>query len=316
MDLRFGARLPPPQRLVIATRRSRLALWQAEHVRGLLKKLYPACQVELLGLTTTGDRVLDQSLSKIGGKGLFVKELEGAMADGRADLAVHSSKDVPMQLPEGFVLAAQLPRADPRDAFVSNHYTSLEALPAGGVIGTSSLRREAQLRARYPHIACEPLRGNLDTRLAKLDRGEFDALVLACAGLQRLGLAERIRTALDVTISVPAPGQGALAVECRGDAGEVAAWLAPLNDSRTEACIGAERALSLALNGSCQLPLAAYAEYVGSEIHMRGLVASPDGRQIVEASLVGAASDPEGIGHALADVLKQRGALEILAQLL
>lgn len=307
--------LPSPQRLVIATRQSRLALWQAHHVQEQLQKLYPACQVELLGLTTTGDRILDQSLSKIGGKGLFVKELENAMADGRADLAVHSSKDVPMQLPEGFMLAATLARADPRDALVSNRYASLKSTPAGGVIGTSSLRREAQLRARYPQIEVRPLRGNLDTRLARLDRGDYDAIVLACAGLQRLGLEHRIRAALDPSLVLPAPGQGALAIECRSDVPRIAAWLTPLNDRNADACIRAERAVSLALGGSCHLPLAAYAEPAGSEINIRGLVASLDGRHIAQATLRGLATEPEALGHALAEALKQHGAAEILAAL-
>ena len=226
-----------PQRLVIATRASRLALWQAEHVRDRLRALYPACAVELLTLTTRGDQILDRTLSKVGGKGLFVKELETALLDGRADLAVHSLKDVPVDLQAPFELCAVLERADPRDAFVSNTYATLAELPAGAVVGTSSLRREAQIRARHPQLAVKPLRGNLDTRLGKLDRGDYDAIVLAAAGLERLGLGGRIRSLLDPAVSLPAAGQGALGIEIRDDRDDMRAgwrrWSAP---ARAPAC--------------------------------------------------------------------------------
>jgi hydroxymethylbilane synthase len=301
--------------VVIASRESRLALWQADHVRAALAGLYPAARVEILGMTTQGDRVLDVSLAKIGGKGLFVKELEVALAEGRADIAVHSAKDVPMDLAEGFRLAAILPREDPRDAFVSNHHARIDDLPAGAVIGTSSLRREAQLRARFPGLDVRPLRGNLDTRLAKLDRGDYDAIVLAVAGLTRLGLAGRIRGMLDPAESLPAAGQGALAIECRADRQDVAALLAPLNDPTTSACVRAERMVSRALAGSCQLPLAAFAVVEGEELWLRGLVASPDGRQIARGEVRASIHEPERAGSELATLLRSRGADEILAGL-
>jgi hydroxymethylbilane synthase len=304
-----------PQRLVIASRQSRLALWQSEHVASQLRRLYPHCEVGILGITTRGDRILDQSLAKIGGKGLFVKELETALEEGHADLAVHSAKDVPMQLLRGFCLAATTTREDPRDCVVSNDYTGLEALPAGSIVGTSSLRREAQLRERYPGIEVKPLRGNLDTRLAKLDRGEYQAIVLAAAGLKRLGLAGRIRAMIEPEQSLPAPGQGALAIECRADRSELHRWLAPLDDAGTAACVRAERALSRALSGSCQLPLAAYAVAAGGKIHLRGLVATPDGRTVVRAEARGAVDAPESLGEALAAKLRERGADAILAAL-
>jgi hydroxymethylbilane synthase len=303
------------QRIVIASRESRLALWQSEHVRALLESRHPGLAVEILGMTTRGDRILDVTLSKIGGKGLFVKELEAAMADGHADFAVHSAKDVPMELPEGFVMPAILAREDPRDAFVSVRHASLAELPAGAVVGTSSLRREAQLRERFPHLAIEPLRGNLDTRLAKLDRGEYAGIVLAVAGLVRLGLGDRIREILAPESSLPAAGQGALAIECRADRPEVVALLAALDDADAAACVRAERAVSKALGGSCQLPLAAHAVLHAGELTVRGLVASPDGRRIARAEARGARADPEAVGRTLADALLGRGAAEILASL-
>jgi hydroxymethylbilane synthase len=302
-------------RLVIASRESRLALWQSEHVRGTLEGLYPGTRVEILGMTTQGDRVLDVTLAKIGGKGLFVKELEVALAENRADLAVHSAKDVPMALAEGFRLAAILPREDPRDAFVSARHARIDDLPAGAVVGTSSLRREAQLRARFPSLDVRPLRGNLDTRLAKLDRGDYDAIVLAVAGLRRLGLAGRIRATLEPEDSLPAAGQGALAIECRADRADLAALLAPLNDAATEACVRAERTVSRALAGSCQVPLAAYALIEGDAIWLRGLVASPDGKQVARGEIRAPASEPERAGTDLAALLRSRGADEILARL-
>ncbi|WP_028311136.1 hydroxymethylbilane synthase [Derxia gummosa] len=269
----------PPARLVIASRESRLAMWQAEHVRERLQALYPQCEVSILGMTTRGDQILDRSLSKIGGKGLFVKELENALADGRADLAVHSLKDVPMVLPEGFELTAIMEREDPHDAFVSPRYASLAELPAGAVVGTSSLRRAAAISARFPRLRIEPLRGNLDTRLGKLDRGEYDAIVLAAAGLKRLGLGERIRAVLSPDESLPAAGQGALGIEIRAGRPELAAWLAPLHHAATAACVGAEREVARALGGSCQTSLAAHAVIDGGRLKLRSWVSSPDGRE-------------------------------------
>ncbi|MFF7397052.1 hydroxymethylbilane synthase [Achromobacter sp. NPDC008082] len=308
--------MPLPQRLVIATRASRLALWQAEHVRDRLRTLYPACAVELLTLTTRGDQILDRTLSKVGGKGLFVKELENALLDGRADLAVHSLKDVPVDLQAPFELCAVLDRADPRDAFVSNRYATLAELPAGAVVGTSSLRRESQIRARYPELVVKPLRGNLDTRLGKLDKGEYDAIVLAAAGLDRLGLGARIRSLLDPADSLPAAGQGALGIEIRDDRDDMRAWLAPLISSTTTACVQAERAVSRTLGGSCQVPLAAFAELSGDTLSLRALVASTDGARIVRTTRTGPAADADALGVAAAQELLDGGAAAILQELL
>ena len=306
---------PAPERIVIASRRSRLAMWQSEHVASELRRLYPQCEVGILSLTTRGDQIVDRPLAEVGGKGLFVKELEAALEEGRADLAVHSAKDVPMRLPPGFCLAAIAAREDARDCLVSNESASLEALGAGSVVGTSSLRREAQLRERYAGLEVKPLRGNLDTRLAKLDRGECQALVLAAAGLKRLGLASRIRALLDPEQSLPAPGQGALAIECREDRGILRKQVAPLDDFATSACVLAERALSRTLSGDCRLPLAAYAVAHGAQIHMRGLVALPDGSKVVRAESTGSISSPERLGEALAEKLRSLGAEAILAAL-
>jgi hydroxymethylbilane synthase len=306
----------PPERLVIATRQSALALWQAEHVRDRLSALYPSCRVELLGLTTQGDRTLDQPLADIGGKGLFIKELEHAMAEGRADLAAHSLKDVPMDVPQGFTLAAILAREDPRDAFVSNAHRSLAELPRGSVVGTSSLRREAQLRARYPQLKVEPLRGNVNTRLHRLDQGNHAAIILAAAGLIRLGFADRIAAILDPEDSLPAVGQGALALECRSDRPDVIASLAPLADADTTLATAAERAFGHKLAGSCRTPLAAYAIPRGRELWLRGLVASRDGRAVLRgerAALVASAQEAEALGEALGAQLVARGAAAILA---
>jgi len=308
--------VPLPQRLVIATRASRLALWQAEHVRDRLRTLYPACAVELLTLTTRGDQILDRTLSKVGGKGLFVKELENALLDGRADLAVHSLKDVPVDLQAPFELCAVLDRADPRDAFVSNRYATLAELPGGAVVGTSSLRRESQIRARYPELVVKPLRGNLDTRLGKLDKGEYDAIVLAAAGLDRLGLGARIRSLLDPADSLPAAGQGALGIEIRDDRDDMRAWLAPLISSATTACVQAERAVSRTLGGSCQVPLAAFAELSGDTLSLRALVASTDGVRIVRTTRTGPAADADALGVAAAQELLDGGAAAILQELL
>lgn len=310
---------PAPERIVIATRESRLALWQAEHVQGLLRRLYPGCSVELLGMTTRGDQILDRPLAKVGGKGLFVKELETALLDGSADIAVHSLKDVPMVLADEFRLVAIGPREVPFDAFVSNKYASLDDMPPGAVVGTSSLRREAQLHARYPYLAVTSLRGNLDTRLRKLDSGEYDAIILAAAGLTRLGLKDRIRSILPPEASLPSAGQGALGIEAAAHRPDVAAWLAPLNDANTAACVRAERAVSRALAGSCEVPLAAFAEIHGSgdnqQIRLRGLVALPDGSQVAAAELIGDATDPEALGLRLVAELRAAGADRILAAL-
>lgn len=304
-----------PRRIVIASRESALALAQARRVQARLAALYPGASVELLGLTTEGDRRLEVSLARIGGKGLFVKELEHALAAGRADLAVHSAKDLPAELAPGFVLAAVSEREDPRDAFVSNRYPSLGALPPGARVGTSSLRRQCQLRARHPGLAVEPLRGNVTTRLGKLDEGRYEALVLAAAGLVRLGLGARITALLDPETSVPAPGQGALALECRAERGDVIAWLAPLNDEAAARCVAAERAFSRALAGSCNVPLGAYAELRGGRLRLRGVVGAPDGSRIVGGALEGEGAEPEALGAALAERLRREGAGEILAAL-
>lgn len=304
-----------PARLVIASRESALAMWQAEHIRDRLRALYPQTEVSILGMTTQGDQILDVTLSKIGGKGLFVKELETALEDGRADLAVHSLKDVPMNLPEGFVLAVIGEREDPHDAFVSNKYENLAALPAGSVVGTSSLRRESQLRARFPHLNIEPLRGNVQTRLRKLDEGKYAAIILAAAGLKRLGLGDRIRALISSEDSLPAVGQGALGIECRADRTDVIALLQPLHHPDTAACVLAERALSRALAGSCQVPLGGFAEVAGGKLRMRGFVASPDGKRMTHAELIGEIGNPEALGNKVADALRAQGADEILAAL-
>jgi hydroxymethylbilane synthase len=299
--------------LIIASRESRLAMWQAEHVRKRLSLLYPHCNIEILGMTTRGDQILDRTLSKVGGKGLFVKELEVAMAEGGADLAVHSLKDVPMYLPDGFALAAILEREDPRDAFVSNEYASLDALPAGAIVGTSSLRRQALIAARYPHLVIQPLRGNLDTRVGKLDRGEYAAIILAAAGLIRLGLTARIRTVLDAELSLPAPGQGAMAIEIPAARSDLKALLAPLNHLPTAQAVSAERAVSRVFGGSCQVPLAAYATVTGNVLELRAMVGMPDGTRNIVAGASGAADDAEAIGHQVAQALNAQDAASILA---
>jgi len=300
-------------RLTIATRRSRLALWQAEHVKARLEARHAGLEVALLALSTRGDELLDERLDKAGGKGLFVKELEQAMLEGRADLAVHSMKDVPAALPEGFVLAAILEREDARDALVSGAFADLAALPAGARVGTSSLRRAAQVAARYPRLRLLTLRGNVETRIAKLDRGEYDAVLLAAAGLKRLGLEARIRRCLSVEESLPAPGQAALAIECAAARADVRALVAPLAHAPSAACVRAERAVSLALGGSCTIPLGAFAELAGTRLRLRALVAAPDGTRMAQADCSGAAEDPEALGAQAAALLRARGADEILA---
>ena len=304
-----------PSRLVIASRESALAMWQAEYIRDRLSALYPQTTVSILGMTTQGDQILDVTLSKNGGKGLFVKELETALEDGRADLAVHSLKDVPMNMPEGFVLAAIGQREDPHDAFVSNKYDNLAELPPGSVVGTSSLRRESQLRARFPLLKIEPLRGNVQTRLRKLDEGQYAAIILAAAGLKRLGLVARVRNIISSDDSLPAVGQGALGIECRADRADVIACLQPLHHPDTAACVLAERAMSRALAGSCQVPLGGFAEVQNGRLRMRGFVASPDGQRMARAELTGEIADPEALGNRVADALRAQGADEILAAL-
>ncbi|RJG05650.1 hydroxymethylbilane synthase [Noviherbaspirillum cavernae] len=302
-----------PSRLVIASRESRLAMWQAEHVQNRLRKLYPQCNVEILGMTTRGDQILDRTLSKVGGKGLFVKELEVAMSEGRADLAVHSLKDVPMELPEGFALAAVLEREDPRDAFVSNDYASLDALPDGAVVGTSSLRRQALIAARYPKLVVRPLRGNLDTRLAKLDRGEYAAIILAAAGLKRLGLPQRIRALIEPEQSLPAPGQGAMAIEILAGRDDLRQLLAPLDHEATAQAVAAERTVSRSFGGSCQIPLAAYATVDAGTMRLRAMVATPDGQRIATAEASGPADAPGALGEQIAKAMQAQGAEFILA---
>lgn len=305
-------------RLVIASRESRLAMWQAEHVRDRLRSLYPASEVVILGMTTKGDQILDRPLSTIGGKGLFIKELEVAMAEGRADLAVHSMKDVPMELPEGFALPVISARENPRDAFVSPRYASLDELPEGAVVGTSSLRREAMLKKRYPHLKVQSLRGNLDTRLRKLDEGQYDAILLAAAGLIRLGLEARIRAVLPAEVSLPAPGQGALGIEVPTGRPEIAEAVAPLNDPTTAFCVTAERAFSRRLGGSCQIPLGAYALMDNGQVWLRGFIATPDASSWIDGEISGPVAtlaDAATLGDALASELIDRGADAILQTL-
>jgi hydroxymethylbilane synthase len=297
-------------KLVIATRESRLALWQAEHVKALLERR--GHQVSLLGMTTKGDQILDRSLAKVGGKGLFVKELEVAIEEGRADLAVHSLKDVPMDLPEGFALACVMEREDPRDAFVSNNFDALADLPQGAVVGTSSLRRVVLLRALRPDLRIEPLRGNLDTRLRKLDEGRYDAIVLAAAGLKRLGLAARIREVFDTGRMLPAAGQGALGIEVRAERQDLLAALAPLAHQSTWLAVAAERAVSRAMGGSCSMPLAAHAEFSGEYLQLRAAWGDPDGAAaLVHAQGAEAVADLEqaaALGSEVAARLRAGGA--------
>ena len=308
----------PPESLVIATRESRLAMWQAEHVRDLLRSLYPECDVRIFGMTTQGDQILDKSLAKIGGKGLFVKELEVAMEQGHADLAVHSLKDVPMELPPGFALTAVMEREDPRDAWVSPRFASLAELPAGAVVGTSSLRRESQLRARHPHLQVQALRGNLDTRLRKLDEGQYAGILLAAAGLKRLGLGDRVRAVIEPHDMLPAVGQAALGIEIRADRPDLAQALAPLNHVPTALCVQAERAVSRGLGGSCTTPIGAYATLKGDDMELRAVLGLPDGSQALRATLRAHVTDQaqaEALGQQVAQHLRDQGADALLAQL-
>jgi hydroxymethylbilane synthase len=305
------------RRLTIATRESRLALWQARHVQALLGARF-GIEVELLGMTTRGDQILDRALSKVGGKGLFVKELEVALEEQRADLAVHSLKDVPMDLPDGFVLAAVLEREDPRDAFVSPRFASIDALPHGAKVGTSSLRRVVQLAATRPDLVIEPLRGNLDTRLRKLDEGEYDAIVLAAAGLTRLGLPERIRTCFEPAQMLPAAGQGALGIEIRADDAPLRDALAMMTDRPAWLAVHAERAVSRGLGGSCSVPLAAFAHWRGAELRLDAALgdASAPTRALLRAQAHGAVNDvagAEALGAAAVAALREQGAAAYLA---
>ena len=295
-----------------ATRKSALALWQAEYVKARLEQLDPSVQVSLVPMVSRGDQLLDSPLAKIGGKGLFVKELETAIINDEADLAVHSMKDVPMQFPEGLGLYAICEREDPRDAFVSNHHDKVDAMPAGSVVGTSSLRRQAQLMARRPDLTVRFLRGNVNTRLAKLDAGEYDAIILAAAGLMRLGFDSRIRYAMPPEESLPAGGQGAVGIECRTSDTQLHALLAQMNDEDSALRVRAERALNTRLNGGCQVPIACYAERANGEIWLRGLVGDPDGTRLLRAEAVGAESDPEALGISVAEDLLGQGAQAIL----
>ncbi|MDD1614168.1 MAG: hydroxymethylbilane synthase [Methylococcaceae bacterium] len=299
----------------IATRQSPLALWQAEHVAELLVRAFPGVRTELVKMVTRGDKILDAPLAKVGGKGLFVKELEQGMLEGSADIAVHSMKDVPVDFPEGLHLAAILSREDPTDAFVSNRYSTLNELPANARIGTSSLRRECQIKEKFPDAEVVPLRGNVNTRLAKLDAGDYDAIILASAGLKRLGMAKRITQSLDASVSLPAIGQGAIGIECRVDDMEINEILRVLHDAETGLCVSAERAMNERLNGGCQVPIAGFALLQGEQIFMRGLVGNPDGSVIYRAERSGGLDRGEVIGRLIAEDLLAQGADKILQAL-
>ncbi|WP_010489311.1 hydroxymethylbilane synthase [Pseudomonas sp. S9] len=296
----------------IATRKSALALWQAEHVKARLEQAHPGLVVSLVPMVSRGDKLLDAPLAKIGGKGLFVKELETALLENQADIAVHSMKDVPMDFPEGLGLYCICEREDPRDAFVSNTFDSLAALPAGSIVGTSSLRRQAQLLARRPDLTINFLRGNVNTRLAKLDAGEYDAIILAAAGLIRLGFGERIRDSISVEDSLPAGGQGAVGIECRTADAEIQALLEPLNHRETSLRVTAEWALNKRLNGGCQVPIACYAIIEGEQLWLRGLVGQPDGGLLLSAESRAPLADAEALGVAVAEDLLGQGAEAIL----
>lgn len=301
-----------PREIRIATRKSALALWQAEYVKSRLQQAHPGLRVSLVPMVSRGDKLLDAPLAKIGGKGLFVKELETALLENEADIAVHSMKDVPMDFPQGLGLFCICEREDPRDAFVSNAYASLEALPAGSVVGTSSLRRQAQLLARRPDLNIHFLRGNVNTRLAKLDAGEYDAIILAAAGLIRLGFEARITASLSIADSLPAGGQGAVGIECRSEDHEIHRLLQPLHHAETSLRVSAERALNRRLNGGCQVPIACYAELEGDRLWLRGLVGSPSGELLLRAEERAAADDAEALGVRVAEALLEKGAGAIL----
>lgn len=299
--------------LRIATRQSPLALWQAHYVKDRLMACHPGLQVELVPLVTKGDVILDTPLAKVGGKGLFVKELETALLENRADIAVHSMKDVPVEFPPGLGLVTICEREDPRDAFVSNQFDSLDALPEGSVVGTSSLRRQCQIAELRPDLIIRSLRGNVGTRLSKLDKGEYDAIILAVAGLKRLQLPDRVRVALPPELSLPAVGQGAVGIECRLDDQHTRDLLAPLNHDETAIRVLAERAMNTRLEGGCQVPIGSYAELFDGELWLRALVGSPDGEQVIRGERRGKPEDAEQLGVALADELLERGARAILA---
>lgn len=298
----------------IATRQSRLALWQAEHVAARLTEQHPGLHVELVPMTTQGDRITDRPLAQVGGKGLFIKELELALVEGRADIAVHSMKDVPTELPEGMELAAMLPRADAHDAFVSTTIATLDALPPGARVGTSSLRRQCQLKAARPDLQILLLRGNVETRLRKLDAGEYDAIILASAGLIRLGLSHRITHPIDFDRSLPAVGQGIVGIECRSEDAATQQYAAALNDQAASICCRAERAFARRLQGSCQSPIAGFAELTTGQLRLRGVVGSEDGRQLFRDDISGSADDAESLGEQLADRLLLAGADVLLAE--
>jgi hydroxymethylbilane synthase len=304
-----------PQTLRIATRRSRLALWQAEHVAALLKAAHPGLEVELVPMVTEGDRILDRALAEVGGKGLFIKELEVAMFEGRADLAVHSMKDVPADLPEGMTLAIVLERADPHDAFVSNRYGSIADLPQGARVGTSSLRRQSQLRHARPDLRILQLRGNVETRLRKLDEGDYDAIILAAAGLKRLGLERRIASLVPTEASLPAVGQGIIGIECRAGDDATLARLAALEHRDSRLCLDAERAFAARLQGSCTSPVAGFAELSGPTLRLRGRVGAPDGSRMYSDEISGPASEGPQLGRRLAERLLAAGAGALLAEL-
>lgn len=299
----------------IATRKSPLAMWQAEHVMASLKAAHPGLDVELVGMTTKGDKILDTPLAKIGGKGLFIKELEVGMLEGVADIAVHSMKDVPVEFPDGLGLAVILEREDPRDAFVSNNHDSIDDLPEGATVGTASLRRQCQIQARRPDLKITPLRGNVNTRLAKLDNGDYDAIILAAAGLIRLGFNERIRAFIEPADSLPAIGQGAIGIEARSNDERIHNLIAPLHHDETATRLSAERAMNERLNGGCQVPIAGHATIAGDELTVSGLVGEPDGSTIVRASRSGPTSEAAALGAAVADELLANGADTILESL-
>ncbi|MFZ7222828.1 hydroxymethylbilane synthase [Avibacterium avium] len=302
--------------LKIATRRSPLALWQANYIKDRLTQLYPQLTVELVPMVTKGDVILDTPLAKIGGKGLFVKELENALLNGEADIAVHSMKDVPMQFPAGLGLSVICKREDPRDAFVSNSYRTLDELPEGAVVGTSSLRRQCQLKALRPDLNIQSLRGNVGTRLSKLDNGDYDAIILASAGLIRLGMADRIASFIDTETSLPAAGQGAVGIECRTDDLETQQLLAPLADAETTACVLAERAMNNHLQGGCQVPIAGYAVIRDNQLYLKALVGKTDGSLIIRAENQSAVENSQELGVQVAESLLKQGADEILQALM
>jgi len=304
------------EKIVIATRESQLALWQANTIKAQLEAHYPSLQVELLGMTTKGDQILNSPLSKIGGKGLFVKELEQALLEGRADIAVHSMKDVPMDFPIGLELAVICKRETPTDAFVSNHYADIDQLPHGAIIGTSSLRRACQIKAIRPDLIIKDLRGNVNTRLRKLDNNEYDAIILASAGLIRLEMPDRIRSQIPTHISLPAGGQGAMGIECRSDDHFIKTLLAPLQDALTRDCVLAERAVNKRLNGGCQAPIACHAQHQGDTLFLQALVGALDGQKIIRAEMTGPSNAAEPLGTQLAEQLLSLGAQSLLDQVL